>query len=152
MKWENVQADKGLISYGQHKTGKHVMVPMHFHLIEHIAFLTNTAAARSAFLCPTLAAKGPGGKHGLSETFERIMKKAKVDPQTVKGKGWRNFSRRTFHSLRHSFNSELANAGVTEELRMKLTGHSSRAMNARSTHFEIETLKKAMSQVPTFQT
>ena len=87
----------------------------------------------------------------LSETFKRIMRKAKIDTQTVKGKGTRNFSRRTFHSLRHSFNSELANAGVAEEIRMKLTGHSSRAMNARYTHLQLDELKKAIGNVPVFK-
>jgi integrase len=149
MKWSNVQPEKGLISYVQRKTGKAVVVPMHFHLIEHIAHLTKSA--KGEYLCPSLAAKGPGGKHGLSESFKRIMRKAKIDPETVKGKGTRNFSRRTFHSLRHSFNSELANAGVAEEIRMKLTGHSSRVMNSRYTHLELDALKKAIGTVPTFK-
>jgi integrase len=150
MKWENVHPDKGVISYVQKKTGKCVVVPMHFHLIEHIAYLTKTATGD--YLCPTLASKGPGGKHGLSETFKCVMKKANVDTQTVKGKGTRNFSKRTFHSLRHSFNSELANAGVAEEIRMKLTGHSSRQMNQRYTHLDIENLKRAIGNVPMFKT
>lgn len=32
-----------------------------------------------------------------------------------------------FHSLRHSFNSAMANAGVSEELRTKLTGRATQA-------------------------
>jgi integrase len=55
-----------------------------------------------------------------------------------------------FHSLRHSFNSALANAGVAEEVRMKLTGHSSKAMNERYTHLQVDSLKKAMSSMPLF--
>ena len=35
----------------------------------------------------------------------------------------------TFHSLRHSFNSAMANAGVSQEIRMKLIGHVSAEMN-----------------------
>ena len=35
----------------------------------------------------------------------------------------------SFHSLRHTFNSALANAGIPEETRMALTGHTSRQMN-----------------------
>jgi integrase len=62
------------------------------------------------------------------------VKKAGLEPMTVAGKGMRKFTKRTFHSLRHSFNSVLANAGVTEEIRMKLTGHKSKAMNERYTH------------------
>jgi len=69
---------------------------------------------------------------------------------TGPGKGIRNFTNRTFHSLRHSFNSALANAGVTEEVRMKLSGHSSKAMNTRYTHLEVGTLKRAMTSLPLF--
>ncbi len=46
--------------------------------------------------------------------------------------------------------SHLANAGVAEEIRMKLTGHSSKAMNTRQTHLEVATLKNAMTVLPLF--
>ena len=149
MKWENVHPEKSAIIYQQQKTGKRVMVPMHFHVIEHLSGLMQFGT--EGFLCPTLAMKGPGGKHGLSEGFKRIMKKAGVDTMTVQGKGTQRFSRRTFHSLRHSFNSALANAGVAEEIRMKLTGHSSKDMNKRYTHLEVDTLKNAMTSLPLFK-
>jgi integrase len=55
----------------------------------------------------------------LSESFKRIVIKAGIDPMVVAGKGTRKFTKRTFHSLRHSFNSLLANVGVAEEIRMK---------------------------------
>ena len=50
-----------------------------------------------------------------------------LDMQKVESAGVRQLSRRTFHALRHSFTSALANAGVSPELRMKLTGHKSAA-------------------------
>ena len=143
MKWENVHPKEGVIVYEQQKTGKKVIVPMHFHVINHLNHLAKFGA--DGFLCPTLAAKGPGGKHGLSESFKRIVVKAGLDPMIVEGKGTRKFTKRTFHSLRHSFNSALANAGVAEEVRMKLTGHSSKAMNTRYTHLEMDTLKSAIA-------
>ncbi|HZM02199.1 MAG TPA: site-specific integrase [Candidatus Saccharimonadales bacterium] len=148
MKWENVNPEHGAIIYVQQKTGKKVIVPMHFHVIEHLKYLSTFGTA--GFLCPKLASKGSGGKHGLSEGFKRIVKKAGIDPMTVKGKGTRNFTKRTFHSLRHSFNSALANAGVAEEIRMKLTGHSSKAMNDRYTHLQVAALKNAVTSLPLF--
>src|SRR6185437_12734975 len=102
------------------------------------------------FLCPKLAGKGTGGRRGLSETFKKIVEKAGLDPMTVKGKGIRKFSKRSFHSLRHSFNSALANAGVPEEVRMKLTGHATPIMNSQYTHLQMDTLKKAVSKMPIF--
>ena len=80
----------------------------------------------------------------MSEGFKRIVKKAGIDPMTVPGKGLRQFTKRTFHSLRHSFNSALANAGVAEEIRMKLTEHQSRPMNECYTHLQVATLKSAV--------
>ena len=69
---------------------------------------------------------------------------------TVQGKGKRKFSARTFHSLRHSFNSVMANAGVSDEIRMKLTGHASKKMNERYTHMQLATLENAVKAMPMF--
>ena len=95
-----------------------------------------------------MASKKPGGRHGLSESFKRIMKKAGLNLQTVQGAGLRKISRRTFHALRHSFTSALANEGVTEELRMKLTGHTTKAVHRGYTHHELETLRGAINKLP----
>ena len=57
----------------------------------------------------------------------------------------------SFHCLRHSFNTALASAGVPQEVRQKLTGHSSAEMNAHYTHHEIETLRSAIGKLPTLR-
>jgi integrase len=103
MKWENIQPEHGMIVYHQQKTGKKVIVPMHYHVIEHLKYISTFGT--TGYLCPKLFGRGTGGKHGLSESFKRIVKKAGIDPGVVRGKGIRNFTKRTFHSLRHSFNS-----------------------------------------------
>src|SRR6185312_15340573 len=90
-------------------------------------------------------------RRGLSEGFKRIVIKAGIDPKTVQGKGIRKFSKRSFHSLRHSFNSALANAGVPEEVRMKLTGHATSVMNSQYTHLQAKTLKDAVTKMPLFE-
>jgi integrase len=82
--------------------------------------------------------------------FKRTVQKAGLDPMIIQGKGIRKFSRRSFHSLRHSFNSALANAGVTQEVRMKLTGHADARINKNYTHLRDETLKNAMEAMPLF--
>ena len=148
MKWENIHPEKGVIIYHQRKTSKKVIIPMHFHIIEHLKYISTFGT--TGYLCPKLAMKGTGGKHGLSEGFIRVVLKAGLDPMIVKGKGIRNFTKRSFHSLRHSFNSVLANAGVADEVRMKLTGHSSKAMNQNYTHLQVATLKNAMTAMPLF--
>lgn len=130
------------------KTGKIVGVPLHTDLLRHLNFISTFGI--TGFLCPKLASKVTGGRRGLSEGFKRIVVKAGIDPMTVKGKGIRNFTKHSFHSLRHTFNSVLANAEVPEEVRRKMTGHSSPMMNQKYTHLEAETLKKAMDKFPVF--
>ena len=96
-----------------------------------------------------MADKGPGGRHGLSESFKNIMRKAGVDSQPiVSDVGVRTLSRRSFHALRHSFTSALANAGVAPELRMKLTGHKTEAVHRDYTHHELAALADAVAKMP----
>ena len=97
---------------------------------------------------PGLAGKGPGGRHGLSESFKTIVRRAGISLQEVQGGGVRKLNKRTFHALRHSLVSALANAGVAAELRMKITGHSSAAVHRGYTHMERKTLREAMAKLP----
>jgi integrase len=60
----------------------------------------------------------------------------------------RSLSSLSFHSLRHSFTSALANAGIAEEVRMKLTGHSTRDVHAGYSHHEMELLRSAIAALP----
>lgn len=140
-----------VICYVQQKTGKIVKVPIHVTLWERLHIMHEDDMTAEDYLCPSLCKKGSGGKGGLSEAFMRIVKRAGIDPMTSKGMGTRKFNALTFHSLRHSFNSTLANAGVSQEVRMKLTGHSSFAMNDRYTHINIAPLASAIQQLPSFE-
>ena len=90
-----------------------------------------------------MAAKSPGGKHGLSESFKRIVVRAGLD-LVIQGKGHRQFTKRSFHSLRHSFTSALAAKGVSEEVRMKLTGHALSDIHRKYTHLDAAPLKQAI--------
>jgi integrase len=100
------------------------------------------------FILPKMANLRPGGRHGLSETFKRSMRKAGVDSQTVKGKGNQMFSKCSFHALRHSFTSALANQNVSSELRMKLTGHKTEGAHRKYTHHEMDHLRAAVKKIP----
>ena len=118
----------GTLTYTQGKTGTKLTVPIHPDLLAHLETLAgNDTPAR--FIMPHMANLKSGGRHGLSEGSKRIMAKAGLDLQTVESAGVRQLSRRTFHALRHSFTSALANSGVSPELRMKLTGHKSEAVH-----------------------
>jgi integrase len=82
--------------------------------------------------------------------FKRIMERAGIRGRMLReavGAG-RSQSSLSFHSLRHTFNAALANAGVAVEIRQKLTGHASAEMNAQYTHHELEALRAAVSVIP----
>ena len=146
--WENVDLTGNVITYEQSKTGKTVTAPLHPDLKAHLFRLAgdNPRAA----LCPNLRRRSVGGRTGLSQTFTLIMRDAGIDQHTVKGKGkqGRAFSKLSFHSLRHTFTSALANAGIPAEVRQKLTGHADAAMHQKYTHLELEPLQAAIATLP----
>jgi integrase len=100
---------------------------------------------------PTLYGKSSAGKSGLSMAFGRPLERAGVEQGTIQERGngvGRKVSARSFHSLRHSFNTVLVNAGVPQELRMKLTGHSSTETNAVYSHHELSVIRGALEHLP----
>ena len=87
-----------------------------------------------------------GRKTGtLSTQFVRIMERAEV-PREVTIDGGIT-ARRSFHSLRHSFASWLAEADVHADVRQRLTGHASAGVHARYTHHD-EALERAVASLP----
>jgi integrase len=145
--WDNVDAEKKVIVYAQQKTDKVVAVPLHPDLLMRLVRLSEKSTLGP--LCRSVGEKRQAGKHGLSEGFKRVLNRAGLELMPVKGKGTRNFARRSSHSLRHSFSSMLARGGVSEETRMRLTGHSSRDIHQRYTHFDVDRLQQAIDSIPT---
>jgi len=149
LQWASVDLENQTITFKQRKTRARVVIPIHPELQTYFLELPVSDDA-NAFVFPTLAAKKTSVKSGLSMAFTRIMAKARIRgnvARKAKGKG-RTVNSLTFHSLRHSFNSALANAGVSQEIRMKLTSHSSTEMNRGYTHHELEPLRAAISALP----
>lgn len=77
--------------------------------------------------------------------FTRTMARAGV-PHDVTATGGIVLSR-SFHSLRHTFTSWLAEANVNSDVRQRLTGHSSAKIHARYTHHD-EALDRAVEKLP----
>ena len=149
MTWGAIDLPKQLITYRARKTKKLVTIPIAPDLEAYLLELPAPDSGK-AFVFPALAGKGTGGRSGLSMTFSRIMARAKVAGEVTSaanGKG-RTVRTLTFHSLRHSFNSAMANAGIAQEVRMKLTGHASEEMNKAYTHHDLEPLRAAVSVIP----
>jgi integrase len=148
LQWSAVDLERRIVKVTTRKTGKTVTVPIHSQFAAWLDKQTRGIGKAPVF--PTLAGKAGGGKSGLSMAFRRIMERAKIKGRLLReanGVG-RSQSSLSFHSLRHGFVSAMANAGVAQELRQKLTGHASAEMNAQYTHHELESLRAAVSVIP----
>ena len=123
LSWGQLNLAAGTVRFKQKKTSAEVLCPLHPELRDH---LESIAGDNAGPVMPSLAKLGPGGRSGSSGQFQAIMEAAGIDRGVVQGGGTRKLATRSFHSLRHSFSSALMNAGVPEELRMRLTGHRSK--------------------------
>jgi integrase len=144
--WASVDLAEGVLFYNQGKTGSRVEVPIHSELEKHLLQIAGDNP--SGFLCPSLGQVRISGRSGLSKLFAGLMAKAGLDQRQIQLSKNRKFSQLSFHSLRHSFSSALANAGVSADVRMKLTGHKSIDVHQRYTHMQLEPLKKAIAALP----
>jgi integrase len=148
LQWGAIDWQQQKITVTTRKTRKDVTVPIHPQFAPWLEKQTRGIGKAPVF--PTLAGKSGSGKSGLSMAFKRIMERANIRGRLMReanGAG-RSQSSLSFHSLRHTFNAALANAGVPVEIRQKLTGHASAEMNAIYTHHELEPLRAAIAVIP----
>src|SRR5205085_12650014 len=103
--------------------------------------------------CPTLCKAKIGGRSGLSRQFQTIMKSAKIDKQSLAaaGEAGRTLNKLSFHSLRHTYVSQLANAGIAPDVRQLLSGHADDKSHGVYTHTKLDTLRKAIETLPHIQ-
>ncbi len=81
------------------------------------------------------------------------MEKARIKQHVIREgtASGRRVNALTFHSLRHAFASIQAAAGVSEERRMALTGHTERDTHKRYTHHELAALRDAVAVLPSIK-
>lgn len=146
--WNAINMERRTIDFLQGKTKRRVEVPIHPEFENWLRAIPEPN--RNLFVFPSFEGKTCAGRNGLSGQFRLIMKKANIEGTIIKkaGSKGRNRSTLSFHSLRHSFNSAMANAGVPQEMRQRLTGHASKAVNDLYTHAQLETLRAAVETVP----
>jgi integrase len=150
LQWKHIDlvSEIKTIRMRQGKTGAEIVIAIHPALED---FLLSLSAPKTdeAFLFPSLAQRIVSP---LSKMFGKIMERAHIEQRVIRersesGSG-RSVNALSFHSLRHSFTSILANAGVPEETRMLLTGHTERATHQRYTHHELQRLRDAVAVLP----
>lgn len=147
LRWESIDLLQGTLTVVPEKTrrsGKQVTIPLHPILRNHFEGLTMGEPLDK--VTPYLCYEGRN-RSKLSADFHRIVALAGLDNEMADSGGCRRVSKRSFHALRHSIASALANAGVSPEQRMKILGHSSLAVHSGYSHFEMATLQKAIEKL-----
>lgn len=147
--WQAVDLKAGMLTVTPQKTsrkGRVLTIPLHPTLASH---LKAKAGAKAGLLAPSLAGRTTGGKTGLSRQFIELMEAAGISRASTKAtdKQSRAVSGKSFHSLRHFFNSALLAAGVDEKTRMDLSGHTTATMNRKYSHSELDTLRAAIGKI-----
>jgi integrase len=157
LRWKNIDSVSTIptIRFKPEKDRKSgpITVVVHPVLADYLLSLP-TPASDDDFVFPSLAARKSTSP--LSKYFRHLMERAQIAQRVIRerqssGKG-RSVNALSFHSLRHSFSSLLANAGVREELRMALTGHATRDVHQTYTHHQLESLRDAVAHLPRIET
>ncbi len=153
--WENLDLQENVLRFEAEKTSRRAkrcdretIIYVHLDLIKY--FLDLPAGDEpSQPLFPTLSGLTSGSHGGLSNRFGRLMREAKIDAEPgdkKSGKG-RQFNALSFHSMRHTFISNLANAGVSLDVRKKVVEQSSDEIHQRYTHLDVSVQKQAIEQM-----
>jgi integrase len=150
--WASVDFERKTLSFMPAKTErkrKRLEVPLHPRLVTWLEGRDKPEDA-TAPLFPALHKAAIGGRHGLSSQFIAIMDAGNIERRTVRAadNGRRAQHARSFHALRHSLTSTLANLDVSEELRRRIVGHESADVHQGYTHHERETLARAVGKMP----
>jgi len=130
LKWSDVSFEKKLLCVTPSKTRKHrivVQIPLHRTLAEWLSEHKND----SEYITP--ARLDRTGKHKFNDgdrTFSQILKDAHIVKRNENDK-------LSFHCFRHTFVSRLAEAGVAQDVRMRLVGHTSTQNHAIYTHDDV---------------
>lgn len=105
---------------------------------------------KDAPLFPSLHGKQSGSAGGLSNMFGRLLDKAGIDREqgdAKEGKG-RRFSALSFHSLRHTMISRLANSDTPEAVTKAMSGHSTDEAHRRYVHLDTAAQEKVIAKAP----
>lgn len=162
LKWSSVNLETKMIEIMPSKTKrkkKTVSIPIHPDLLAYLSAAPVADDAPDAYVFPDLARLKENAGSKLSDRFPAIMEAAGVsrgkpsreiseDDGVSKNKGkGRVTYERGFHSLRHTFTTWLRTAGVSEEDRMLLTGHSTRDSHSIYSHADESVLRGAMDKL-----
>ena len=168
--WSCINIAQGVIQLVPSKTkrhshGKPVTIPVHPALGEALVASAecgvqsaeNCVAPNSALstqhfkgpVLPEVAEMYGRARWQVSRKLTEIFKKANITTSIMLEGRKNKTPEATFHSLRHTFVSFAANAGVPLHIVQSIVGHESTAMTRHYYHENIDALKSAVNAIPT---
>ena len=153
--WASVNLAQGVIQLVPQKTKRHahgriVTIPIHRALGMALVGQDGDNNNHTHFgpVLPTIAELYGRARWQVCHELSRIFKKANiVTSVSIQGRN-RKTPEATFHSLRHTFVSFAANAGVPLHVVQSIVGHESTAMTRHYYHENIESLRMAVNAIP----
>jgi integrase len=158
IRWGRINAEAGVLTVLTSKSGgEELKIPIHPAFARWLNSQTQGIARAPVF--PKLHGKNIGGANGLSRKFKKLMEEAGVvgeiirqggntdQRKTRKAGAGRTVTSLSFHSLRHTATSLLANAGVAADTRKAITGHRDDRVHEAYTHHQMAKLKDAVNMI-----
>lgn len=151
--WDNVNLTQGIIQIVPHKTRRYaydrpITIPIHAQLRQLLVAIH--PVSRKGFVLPEIAAEYDCHRWRISKVLARIFDRAYIVRGVLYDGRQRLTPNATFHSLRHSFVSFAANAGVPLVIVQSIVGHTSSAMTRHYYHANETELRKAVEAIPSF--
>jgi integrase len=150
LRWDQFDAERGVIVHRPKKESrakaskkKETVCPDAL-----VAWLRARQKVGTVPITPTLYGRPTNRKLGLSAEFNKLLDAANITRVfTAEGTGARRVADVGFHALRHTAASNLADAGVPEDVRLAHLGQSSR-VNKGYTHRKAEAMRAALTPKP----
>lgn len=149
LEWSQVDLVHGIIQVIPRKTMRHrhgmpITIPIHAILANALSKIETC----SKYVLENLAEAYIAHKWTVTSGIAKIFKQAGIT-MSIKLEGRRTKTpEATFHSLRHTFVSLAANAGVPLHIVQSIVGHESTAMTRHYYHENIAALKQAVASIP----
>lgn len=154
LRWDDIDLLGETIRHTPKKTGRKKKDPALLGMPPEVLAYVRSAnhTKKNQYLFPSLGGKKTGSFGGLSNAFGRIMKRAQVvvPKGTTKSGSGRQFSKKGFHSLRHTQISRMAEVGIPPEIGRAISVHSTRDIHQRYVHFTKEIQRSVFSRLGSF--
>ncbi|MDX2187819.1 MAG: site-specific integrase [Opitutaceae bacterium] len=147
--WEQIDLERRRLWLVRTKTDDTHWIPIHKALADHLG-QRRGSGPRMGYVLPYMATLK---RRRISNAFRtQILPRIGITQEYAKNNNSsRTLAPYSIHSLRHSLNTWLAEAGVDETMRMKIVGHESAEVNRGYTHIEFEQVDREMSKLPHLQ-